>query len=123
MAKDAKKKRNVQIMAETKRLTEIYANIEDRRKKTIVGLIERAAFQRISLDELEAFLNENDVTEMFSQGNQEPYSRERPEAKIYNNLNSSYQKIIKQLTDLLPKEEARPVTSTLDVELEEFDNF
>ena len=37
---------------------------------------------------------------------QAPYMRERPEAKVYATMNSNYQKIIKQLTDLLPKEEA-----------------
>ena len=42
--------------------------------------------------------------EMFQQGEQEPYERERPVAKQYNSMNTSYQKIIKQLTDLLPKQ-------------------
>ena len=48
----------------------------------------------------------NGLTEKFSQGeNQEPYDRKRPVADLYSSLNTSYQKIIKQLTDLLPAEE------------------
>lgn len=62
---------------------------------------------RISLDEMEQDINKNGFTEKFSQGNQEPYLRQRPISDIYNKMNASYQKIIKQLTDLLPKEEQR----------------
>lgn len=62
---------------------------------------------RISLDEMEQDINENGFTEKFSQGNQAPYLRQRPISDIYSKMNASYQKIIKQLTDLLPKEEPR----------------
>ena len=59
---------------------------------------------RVSLDDMEEDLNVYGFTEMFQQGGQEPYERERPVAKQYNSMNTSYQKIIKQLTDLLPKQ-------------------
>lgn len=96
------------IKKEENRLKKIYSEIEDRRKNTIAGLIQRAAFMRVQLDELEAELNLNGFTEKFSQGDQDPYDRERPAARIYNSMNSGYQKIIKQLTDLLPRDDARP---------------
>ena len=42
---------------------------------------------------------------MFSQSeNQEPYERERPVARQYQSMNKNYQSIVKQLSDLLPKE-------------------
>jgi len=99
--------KNKAIKKEERRLSAIYKNIEEKRKKTIEGLIQRAAFMRITLDELEEDINIYGVTEWFSQGDQEPYLRERPTARIYNAMNTSYQKIIKQLTDLLPKDEPR----------------
>lgn len=108
------------IEVEKKRLNKIYAKIEQKRKDTIPGLVERAAFMRISLSLLEEFLNENGFTEQFSQGDQEPYSRKRPEADLYNTMNSNYQKIIKQLTDLLPKEEPQAKVNTGG---DEFDQF
>lgn len=92
------------IKLEERRLTKAFAEIDEKRKSTTSGLIQRAAFMRVSLEDLEKDLKENGFTELFSQGDQEPYQRERPAAKIYNNLNGGYQKIIKQLTDLLPKE-------------------
>lgn len=93
-----------EIKKEKSRLIKIYTGISDKKKRTIVGLIERAAFMRVSLAELEDDINENGFTEPFSQGDQEPYLRKRPTADLYNTMNTSYQKIIKQLTDLLPKD-------------------
>ena len=104
MASDVKSKKEKAIKREVLRLKKIYGQIEERRQETIEGLIQRAAFMRVTLEELEDDINSFGVTEWFSQGNQEPYQRERPTARVYNSLNTSYQKITKQLTDLLPKE-------------------
>lgn len=59
---------------------------------------------RVTLEDFEVDLDENGFTEKFSQGNQEPYDRKRPVAEMYQGMNTSYQKAIKQLSDLLPKE-------------------
>lgn len=95
------------IKKEKNRLTRIYKNIETKRKDTVKGLIERCAFMRISLEDLEKDLDKNGFTEQFSQGNQKPYARKRPVAEIYNSMSTNYQKAIKQLTDLLPKEDSK----------------
>ena len=104
MAKKTKKNR---IKAEKARLEKNYAELTDTKKQLAEGLIERAAFMRVELEELEEFLSENGWTELFSQGNQEPYDRARPQGQTYNTMNANYQKIIKQLDALLPKEEAK----------------
>ena len=110
--KDEKKPANVEeIEKEIKRLTRIFKGLDFKKKNTTIGLIERAAFMRVQLQDLEKDINEKGFTELFSQGNQEPYTRQRPEANIYCSLNTSYQKIIKQLTDLLPKDELKKVES------------
>ena len=104
------------IETEKKRLLRIYSKIDVKKKNTVVGLIERAAFIRVKLKMLEDDINIYGFTEWFSQGEQEPYKRQRPEAQIYCSLNTGYQKIIKQLLDLLPKQEVK-------VESDGFDNF
>ena len=109
-------KTDMRITKEEKRLYSIYTVIEPTRRSAIDGLVGRAAFMRVRLEDLEAELNKNGMTEMFSQGNQEPYERERPAAKTYIALNAAYQKIIAQLTGLLPKPEQPE-------ELDEFDRF
>lgn len=92
------------IKKEEKRLNAIFRDVEENKKKTVEGLIKRAAFMRASLEDFEADLDENGFVEMFQQGEkQEPYERKRPTADLYNTMNTSYQKIIKQLTDLLPE--------------------
>lgn len=104
MAKKTKKNR---IKAEKARLEKNYAELTDTKKQLAEGLIERAAFMRVELEDLEEFLSENGWTELFSQGNQEPYDRARPQGQTYNTMNANYQKIIKQLDALLPKEEVK----------------
>ena len=95
------------IIREERRLARNYKDMDVNRKSVIVGLIRRAAFMRVSLEDLEDDINANGFTELFSQGDQEPYERERPSARIYNAMNGGYQKIIKQLTDLLPRDDAK----------------
>jgi len=99
------------IKKEKNRLNKIYKNIETKRKDTVKGLIERCAFMRVSLEDLEENLNKYGFTEKFSQGNQDPYDRKRPVAEMYNSMNANYQKAIKQLTDLLPKEDTKAAGS------------
>lgn len=92
------------IRREEKRLQEIFSEIDEKKKKTVAGLIERAAFMRVNLQEMEKDLDANGFTEYFQQSEkQDPYERERPIARTYSTMNGSYQKIMKQLTDLLPK--------------------
>jgi hypothetical protein len=60
---------------------------------------------------------ENGCTEMFTQSlNTPPYERERPVARLYNTMNGNYQKIIKQLSELVPKPDPK-------VEDDGFDDF
>ena len=77
-------------------------------------LCPRNAKAKYMLEECENDIVENGLTEKFSQGEQEPYDRKRPVADLYSSLNTSYQKIIKQLTDLLPAEEKKETDSLLD---------
>ena len=91
------------IKREQNRLKKLFSDVPENKKKTVEGLIIRAAFMRISLEDFEEDLNKNGFTEQFRQGvHQDPYERKRPSAELYNTMNTSYQKIIKQLTDLLP---------------------
>ena len=100
----AKKTKESRIKAEKKRLSANYADLPPARKAVAEGLIVRAAFMRVELEDLETDLLANGWTEMFSQGKQEPYARARPQGQTYNSVNANYQKIIKQLDSMLPKE-------------------
>ena len=109
------KTKDERIKAEERRLTKIYGDLKSEKKmKAAQGLIRRAAYMRVMLEECENDIVENGLTEKFSQGEQDPYDRKRPIADLYSSLNTSYQKIIKQLTDLLPTEEKKEADPFLD---------
>lgn len=118
---DLTKKKQREIKKEIKRLEEVYKDIDVKRKDLLPGLIENAAFTRITLKYLAEDLKENGTTEMFSQSeNQTPYSRRRPEADLYNTMTGNYLKFIKQLDDMLPKAVEKP-TEKIDF-LDDFIN-
>lgn len=92
------------IETEVKRLKGIYTKIDNRSKKLIEGLIQRAAYMRVTLEDYEKDLDKNGYVEWFSQSpDLDPYERERPVARLYNTMNKNYQSIMKQLGDMLPK--------------------
>lgn len=92
------------ITKEERRLKRNYKDIQKDKSAIVEGLIRRAAFMRATLEDMELDLDERGFVEMFAQGDQEPYERERPVARQYQQMNKNYQSIIKQLSDLLPKE-------------------
>lgn len=93
------------IQREIRRLNRIFKNIPKNQKAVIDGLIRRAAYMRVTLEEMEEDLNTNGYTELFSQSEKlEPYERERPVARLYNAMNKNYQTIMKQLAEFVEKE-------------------
>lgn len=110
----AKKTRESRITSEKRRLEKIFSNIEDGKKQAVSGLIERAAFMRVQLEDLEIFLNANGWTELFSQSDRcAPYVRQRPEGQTYISLNAGYQKIIRQLADVVPDDSSKDAEAEL----------
>ena len=102
------------ISEEKKRLAAFYRNMPEDKKGICVGLIERTAFMRVECEDLEIDLLQNGWTEKFSQGNQEPYDRARPQGQTYQTLNANYQKIIKQLDGMLPVMKAEEKSDGFD---------
>lgn len=105
MAKKKELSKHERLSKEEIRLREIYKDIKKENKSIIDGLIQRAAYMRITLEDYEKDLDFGGYVEMFTQSaNTPPYERERPVARLYSTMNKNYQTIIKQLGDLLPKE-------------------
>ena len=105
MATKKETTKDERIKKEVRRLNRIYKDIDKDNKAIIDGLIKRAAYMRVTLEDWEEDIIENGYYEMFTQSEKtEPYERERPVARLYNTMNANYQKIIKQLSDLVPKE-------------------
>src|SRR5699024_717543 len=95
--------RNELVKKEKNRLKRIFSNIESKQMQVVSGLITQAARLRVLLDEMWEDITNGGDYELFSQSEKvEPYERERPVAKLYNSRDQSYQKVIKQLVELLP---------------------
>ena len=109
MANQREKTKEQRIRAEKARLKKLYRNLPKEAAGTVAGLIDQAAFMRIEREDTADDLRENGWTEKFQQSERlEPYDRARPIGQAYNSTNANYQKIIKQLTALLPKPDTAP---------------
>ncbi|MGO4219539.1 hypothetical protein AB4Z03_26910 [Bacillus sp. YAF12_1] len=94
------------VKKEINRLKRIYKEMPKDTLMVVEGLIVEAADLRVRLEDIRKDLDENGYDEMFSQSeNQDPYERERPAARRYIAMNKSYQTIMKQLGDYIPKKQ------------------
>lgn len=84
----------------------MYKDLPKDKAKVIDGLINEAAFMKVSLEETKQVLLSEGLTEIFEQGSQ-CFNREKPEVKIYTTLIQRYSNVMKQLIDLIPGEEKK----------------
>lgn len=94
------------IKKEIKRLKKIYSDLEGKKKQVVDGLINEAAFMKATLEELKVIIDEKGPLDEMVQGD---YSilREHPAVKTYNTMIQRYSTVVKQLADLMPKEEPK----------------
>jgi ribosomal protein RSM22 (predicted rRNA methylase) len=93
------------IAAEKRKLSGIYSRLESKTKKSVSSLIDNAAFMAASLYELRQIINEKGYTEEYHNGANQSGVKRSSEVDIYIQLEKNYASVIKQLTDLLPKED------------------
>lgn len=94
------------------RLREIFKNIPKEQLDIAEGLIIQAARLRILLDDNWKDILENGEYERFRQSkDQIPYDRKRPIVENYDNRDKTYKDIIRQLSDLLPRQNAENRTA------------
>jgi hypothetical protein len=111
MADIEKEKR---ISKEYKRIRKIYKDLPGSLLTLYEGLIKRAAYMRVTLEDYEADLDAGGYVELFTQSEKtDPYERERPVARLYNAMVKNYQTIMKQLADKLPEQTAADVSEEI----------
>jgi hypothetical protein len=108
--KDMSKKKEIGkdtlVNREIARLTNLFKDIDSNRRLTAKGLIEEAAYMRITLQELKVEIDKDGPIDEMQQGD---YSilREHPALKAYNTMVQRYTNIIDKLTNLHPKAEIK----------------
>lgn len=107
MADSSKNKEVTQderIKKEVNKLKKLYINLDDKTKKAVYSLIENAAFMIVTLKDLQETIKINGVVSEYQNGENQWGTKKSPEIEIYNTMIKNHMSIIKQLTDLLPKE-------------------
>ena len=90
---------------EQNRIKKLYKNLPKDKLEIAKKLIERAAYMLVSLEEMEAKIDEDGLVVVMPQGNYE-IERAHPLLQPYNAMVKNYNATIKQLDDLLPNSEA-----------------
>lgn len=92
------------VVQEEQRLKKLFFSVPKDQLALAEGLITQAARLRILLDDNWKDILENGEYEKFQQSeNLAPYDRKRPIVEAYDNRDRTYQSVMKQLNDLLPK--------------------
>lgn len=102
------------IKAEKRKLSGIYTRLDKKTKKSVDSLVDEAAFMAASLYELRKIINEKGYTEEYQNGANQKGIKKCSEVEIYNTMIKNYSSIVKQLTDLLPKEQIKGKDPTND---------
>lgn len=92
------------VKKEMRRLKRIYKDMDPDAKKATQSLIENAAFMVVTLEDLQETINREGVISEYQNGANQWGTKKSPEVEIYNTMIKNHMSIIKQLTDLLPKE-------------------
>lgn len=92
------------IRSERRKLMQIYKKIDKKTQKAVDSLVDEAAFMAASLYQLRQIIDEKGYTEEYQNGANQKGIKKCSEVEIYNTMIKSYSAIIKQLTDLIPKE-------------------
>ena len=103
---DGKTKEEI-IKAEKRKLAGIYTRLDKKTKRSVDSLMDEAAFMAASLYELRKIIDEKGYTEEYQNGANQKGIKKCSEVEIYNTMIKNYSSVVKQLTDLLPKDQEK----------------
>lgn len=92
------------IKKEIKRINTILKEIDKNTIKGVKSLIENAAFMSVTLEDLQETINTDGPVSEYQNGANQWGTKKSPEVEVYNVMVKNHMAIMKQLTDLLPKE-------------------
>ena len=107
------------IQKEKQKLRQIFKEIPEDKKDLVEGLIENAAFMRVTLEILAKDIAENGPVITAVNGNGFEVTRENPAQKSYTSMVQKYSGVIEQLNKMLPSTRASEVAKAGDL-LKEF---
>lgn len=100
-------KKKKEIKKEINKLTKTLKKIDDNTYNIVKNLIDEASFMSVTLKENRKHIEKYGVKELYMNGKGQFGYKESVESKNYNAMIKNYSNVIKQLIDLLPKEEKK----------------
>jgi len=94
-----------QIKAEIRRLSKIFANIDEDKRELCEQLVQNAAFMAVSLRELQEQIKIDGWVEDYQNGANQKGRKTGSAAVLYTKLINNYRQVIGDLCKLLPKGE------------------
>lgn len=94
-----------QIKKEIRKLRRLFKNLPKDKMKAADGLIQEAAFMKVTLEETRYIIDHEGIIERFEQGKQK-FLREHPATKVYNTMINRYASVCKQIFDMIPDPDA-----------------
>ena len=98
-----KKEKDKLIKKEIARLKKIFKDLDEDKMNTAISLIKNAAFMYVTLEDLQETINSDGAISEYQNGQNQWGTKKSPEVEIYNVMIKNHMAIIKQLSDLLPK--------------------
>jgi hypothetical protein len=92
------------VKKEMNKIKRAFKEIDPNIKKISEKQIYNAAWLAVSLDELTRTMDEQGVVSEYKNGENQYGTKKSPEAEIYTSWAKQYTTVMKQLSDLLPKE-------------------
>ena len=98
-----KPKAETRIKREREKLAEVFAKMDENKRKTAEKLMDNAAFMAVTLEDLRDSINENGCVSEYQNGENQFGTKKSPEVEVYNTMIKNYTTVIKTLCDLLPE--------------------
>lgn len=96
--------KQLDIKKEITKLNRLFSDMDKKYKRTVQSLIENAAFMAVTLRELQEKINKDGLVCEYQNGENQWGTKKSPEVEIYSTMIKNYSAVMKQLTDLLPKD-------------------
>ena len=95
------------IKAEISKLKKFYKALPANKLFLAQRLIERAAFQRVTLEDLEKEINSEGVTEIYQNGKEQNGVKQSAAMQAYNTLYKNYAATLRDLAAMVPAETSK----------------
>lgn len=95
------------ISQEFEKLKALYSELPENKMKLMMPLIQNASFMKVTLEELQATINQEGATDEYCNGANQFGRKQSANIQAYNSLIKNYNAVIDKLDKMLPPDTKR----------------